>query len=566
MTVYSFYSYKGGVGRSMTLANLAALFYRRPLNVIVVDWDLEAPGIERYFAGEYANAHIDEVTGKRGLCDLISDYRSNLADPPEVGTEPKSPYPSVEDYLVTLDADRGCRLRLMTAGSRSDWAAYAGFVQSFDWSDFYTNWAGGGFFNWLREQLVDLADIVLIDTRTGVTEMGGVATRHMADVVVVMFAGNEENMESSARMAETFLAGHSDVILVPSRIDGSDSGEFGGFLSRLADVEVRLGEASQPDGWQMLDLLVPYHPRLAFREQLVVGNETLEAILPSIAEAYRRIATQMQRRAPEGSRLRIGAGVARGRIFLLEYRHQRQVADQIRGFLEADGFEVVPAVGGEPAEAELAGAGCLVALIDSKADSSRSASYLLSHAERLGKRVIPVLLGPTERLPLSIADIAALRWDAAAGEEMRRELLRAIHGAVDPSSRPDRDHPDVFLCYSPADRSIAQDLARALRARGIGTWLDTEIVPGADFVMAREQAIDEATVVVVLASPSYATSKSAQQEVAYATRGGKRIIPVRLGSERPDFSLSALAAIDATNRPIESVAPAIADVVAAPFT
>ena len=46
--VYTFYSYKGGVGRSMALANLAVLLAREHgHDVIVVDWDLEAPGLPR---------------------------------------------------------------------------------------------------------------------------------------------------------------------------------------------------------------------------------------------------------------------------------------------------------------------------------------------------------------------------------------------------------------------------------------------------------------------------------------------------------------------------------------
>jgi MinD-like ATPase involved in chromosome partitioning or flagellar assembly len=47
--IYTFYSYKGGVGRSMALVNIAELFYQNGLNVLMVDFDLEAPGLERYF-------------------------------------------------------------------------------------------------------------------------------------------------------------------------------------------------------------------------------------------------------------------------------------------------------------------------------------------------------------------------------------------------------------------------------------------------------------------------------------------------------------------------------------
>jgi MinD-like ATPase involved in chromosome partitioning or flagellar assembly len=43
--IVTFYSYKGGVGRSMALANAAAqLANKHGLRVIVIDWDLEAPG------------------------------------------------------------------------------------------------------------------------------------------------------------------------------------------------------------------------------------------------------------------------------------------------------------------------------------------------------------------------------------------------------------------------------------------------------------------------------------------------------------------------------------------
>ena len=41
--IYTFYSYKGGVGRTMALANIAELFYQSGKKVLMVDWDLEAP-------------------------------------------------------------------------------------------------------------------------------------------------------------------------------------------------------------------------------------------------------------------------------------------------------------------------------------------------------------------------------------------------------------------------------------------------------------------------------------------------------------------------------------------
>ncbi|MGH8772304.1 MAG: hypothetical protein ACREV2_14180, partial [Burkholderiales bacterium] len=49
--VITFYSYKGGTGRTMALANIACLFAREGtagLRVLAIDWDLEAPGLHYY--------------------------------------------------------------------------------------------------------------------------------------------------------------------------------------------------------------------------------------------------------------------------------------------------------------------------------------------------------------------------------------------------------------------------------------------------------------------------------------------------------------------------------------
>ena len=48
--VITFYSFKGGTGRSMALANIATTLAQRNGNrVLAIDWDLEAPGLHSYF-------------------------------------------------------------------------------------------------------------------------------------------------------------------------------------------------------------------------------------------------------------------------------------------------------------------------------------------------------------------------------------------------------------------------------------------------------------------------------------------------------------------------------------
>ena len=69
--IYTFYSYKGGVGRSMALANLAVCFYQQNYRVLMIDMDLEAPGLERYFASN-SEFDISELPSEVGFATSSS--------------------------------------------------------------------------------------------------------------------------------------------------------------------------------------------------------------------------------------------------------------------------------------------------------------------------------------------------------------------------------------------------------------------------------------------------------------------------------------------------------------
>lgn len=47
--VITFYSYKGGVGRSFALANIGTILSQWGYRTLVIDFDLEAPGLNHFF-------------------------------------------------------------------------------------------------------------------------------------------------------------------------------------------------------------------------------------------------------------------------------------------------------------------------------------------------------------------------------------------------------------------------------------------------------------------------------------------------------------------------------------
>src|SRR3989442_3647716 len=78
-TVIFFYSYKGGVGRSMAAANLACFCARRfapaGQRVLLIDWELEAPGLQRFF--QVPDMAANDM--RPGLIDYFESLSQRLA-------------------------------------------------------------------------------------------------------------------------------------------------------------------------------------------------------------------------------------------------------------------------------------------------------------------------------------------------------------------------------------------------------------------------------------------------------------------------------------------------------
>ena len=66
MYTITFYSFKGGVGRTMALVNVGAQLARMGRKVLLVDFDLEAPGLETFDRLRPPQPHAERaVEGQR---------------------------------------------------------------------------------------------------------------------------------------------------------------------------------------------------------------------------------------------------------------------------------------------------------------------------------------------------------------------------------------------------------------------------------------------------------------------------------------------------------------------
>ncbi len=190
--ILTFYSYKGGAGRTMALANIAVLLAQKGKKVLIVDWDLEAPGLEYYFR-DYLD--IEKVSRVRGVIDLISSYSNEQRNSDDI---------SWEDCVVSFRV-MNSRLSLITSGQKKtneNESSYFSLVRSLDVDHFYEEKRGGIYIEKLRSEWKSKYDFVLIDSRTGITDLGGICTIQLPDVLVLLFNANEQSLAGIIDVAE----------------------------------------------------------------------------------------------------------------------------------------------------------------------------------------------------------------------------------------------------------------------------------------------------------------------------------------------------------------------------
>jgi len=185
----TFYSYKGGTGRTLAVANVAWYLSMFRQRVFAVDLDLEAPGLH-YKLTLTQPTKAAEI--QQGVVDIIYSFvtGSGAASSPLGG------------YVVELSrpSDSYGPIWLMPAG-RVPSGEYWHRLAQINWHDlFYTeNAPGVGLFLELKARIENefKPDFLLIDARTGITEHGGIATTLLPDQVVCLLLKNRENLEGA---------------------------------------------------------------------------------------------------------------------------------------------------------------------------------------------------------------------------------------------------------------------------------------------------------------------------------------------------------------------------------
>ncbi len=196
--ITAFYSFKGGVGRTLAVVHVArrlarALAREDAGDVLVVDLDLEAPGLDPYLGGG-----ADAACG--GLARLLAD----LARRPEGAREAwlrealrdrryVVPHPSLPlRYMPSGLGD----VRVAGASYSTVAAALRAIIDEPD----------GASLAALRDALAASATYVILDSRTGLADESYLSTVLLPDALVLLFRPSRLHLDGVEQVYRNFLA------------------------------------------------------------------------------------------------------------------------------------------------------------------------------------------------------------------------------------------------------------------------------------------------------------------------------------------------------------------------
>ncbi len=223
MRIVNFYSYKGGVGRTNLLVNVADyMCQHHQKRILLMEWDLEAPGLHIYY--EVGVGKLKST--QNSLIDILTSYLDNASRlKGQIDTDKYSylQYFTDEELSACVDIenciipniskpDKGGNIDLCIAGPyhiKEGEDSYYNKITKINWDE-YRDLQGSTHIEYLKqvlhEKLESKYDFIFIDSRTGIPEYGGYCITQLPDINVMVAAPNKENFQGIEDAINRFLA------------------------------------------------------------------------------------------------------------------------------------------------------------------------------------------------------------------------------------------------------------------------------------------------------------------------------------------------------------------------
>jgi len=516
-TIVTFYSYKGGTGRTMALANSAWVLAERLApgeKVLVVDWDLEAPGLHRYFPPRLRSTDPGQDLGLDagpGLIDLFIALGERL--PPEPASDPAQAEEAVERAVAALDwsayigQTEHATIHIMRAG-RNDDGGYGRRVNTFAWERLFQR--APGIYRAVAERLAREFRWVLIDSRTGVTDISGICTSLLPEKLVVVFTPNRQSLTGVRDLVQTATAyrrGHDDlrpllVLPLPSRIEAS-----------MEKLRIQWRHGRPEDG------ITGYQPMF---EALLAECYGLADC--NLGPYFDAVQIQQTPDCAYGEVISVRSGS--GDRFSL--------ASSYRVFVDRLTAQAAP----------------WEALDVAPVAERTTAPTMAGSAALSAQPTIPIDFDPFSKPPDGLPD----------------DPFANVFGSPLPPESTGTPVPRqalvqrVFLSHANEDRERVAQVAQRLRSQGYKVFDQRDLQPGKRWDDQIAEALDRADAVVVFWSHAAFASESVRVEAEEGLRRGV-LLPVLLDDARPPISFRGVQAAD-LRRDFEVQLPRLVDDIA----
>ncbi len=280
-----FYSYKGGVGRTTGLLLTAWVLANRGKQVALVDFDLEAPGlaaITLWPSEMPQKGVVDYLVERPVLSALDAENRK---------------YRLGNEYLqkVSLEVGGNGRIHILPAGRVDSLYAEKLAYASIEHIERLPANPLDQLFTHLEEALPEV-ELILIDSRTGIADIGGSLLFKYADVICAFYYDNSQNLEGMALLdqyRQRIPQGrHSPELFWVKTLIHRESERRSGLTA--ADTVAK--HPWVPDKC----LTVEYHDELKRIDRWVLENERPHRV-PNVLQDYERLADQILGLTPKSS-------------------------------------------------------------------------------------------------------------------------------------------------------------------------------------------------------------------------------------------------------------------------
>jgi MinD-like ATPase involved in chromosome partitioning or flagellar assembly len=258
--VVTFYSYKGGVGRTTTLAFFASHYAKQGKKVMILDCDFEAPGLSNYF-------DLKANSNKNGIVEYL--YAIN-----NQASTNWSNY--IYDNIRTEYSGKG-KIYVMSSGNLSD-----EFVMNLDETKMPIKHFKTHKEHYLQAlSRLDLAspeiiaqqfslliknlyaeyqpDVILLDSRTGFNDVLTNIVLRISKLVVGFFGANTQTEAGIGHILDIVAENKTDLLLVCPMLPNYDASRI--FRKAIENINEYANKHNQDPNYDIFRVL--YDPRLA---------------------------------------------------------------------------------------------------------------------------------------------------------------------------------------------------------------------------------------------------------------------------------------------------------------